>query len=323
MEKTKQLLFITPNHLGFYEVLIEALEQFSDYTVTLMLLKDEHHRDYKYKHFGEKVLNFFMKTFMNKNLKKREIHKKQKQIINSHKQYDMLFVIRPDMLDKEITKLAIKKSKKSVTYYWDSFEKIKGQKETIKYYNQAYTFDSNDAEKYNLKEFNNFYYRTEKKSNPEFAVHYIGTLDDRYNDLKYILNYLKSKDLKVGANLFTINEKLKFEKENEEIKFLDEIIPFNKVYKLTENTEIILDLKHKNQIGLSFRVFDAIGMKKKLITTNENIKKFDFYNANNIFIWNNDTTYIPDSFFQTPYEELSISIYEKYSLKNWIKTIFE
>jgi len=323
MNKSKNLLFITPNHLGFYEVLLEGIKKYTDYNVTLLLLTDEHHRDYKYKHFGEKILNFFLKTFFNENLKKKEIHKKQKKVINTLKTYDLLFVLRPDMLDKKITKLATKKSKHSMTYYWDSFEKIKGQKETIKYYNTCYTFDSEDAKKYNIKEFYNFYYQSETILNPEYKVHYIGTYDNRYNQLIKILDYLQSKKIKSGANLFTIFDDIKKEKTTNQITFLDKIIPFKEVYKILQNTEIILDLKHENQKGLSFRVFDAIGMRKKLITTNENVKNFDFYNPNNIFVWEKNTFEIPNSFFETPYEDLPLPTYEKYSLKNWINTIIK
>ena len=61
----------------------------------------------------------------------------------------------------------------------------------------------------------------------------------------------------------------------------------------------------------------------KLITTNKDIKNYDFYNPNNIFVWDENTKEIPDSFFELQYQELPKEIFEKYSLKTWIKTVFE
>ena len=43
--------------------------------------------------------------------------------------------------------------------------------------------------------------------------------------------------------------------------------------------------------------------------------KILFYNPNNIFVWDKNSKEILSSFFDSPYEELEKSIYEKYSLK--------
>ena len=62
--------------------------------------------------------------------------------------------------------------------------------------------------------------------------------------------------------------------------------------------------------------------RKKLITTNTDIVNYDFYNPNNIFVWTEDCKDIPDAFFETDYEELPEEIFKKYSLENWLNTIF-
>jgi len=62
-------------------------------------------------------------------------------------------------------------------------------------------------------------------------------------------------------------------------------------------------------------------LEKKLITTNKDIVNYDFYNPNNIFVWDNIKTEIPNDFLTTPYQPLSIPIFEKYSIKKWVKTI--
>ena len=71
------------------------------------------------------------------------------------------------------------------------------------------------------------------------------------------------------------------------------------------------------------RTIEMIGMNKKIITTNENIKEYDFYNSNNILLLNKDLSNLEKSFFETDYQELSSEIYQKYTLENWVKNIFD
>ena len=50
-----------------------------------------------------------------------------------------------------------------------------------------------------------------------------------------------------------------------------------------QKSKVILDINHPYQRGLTLRTFEALGAKK-IITTNQEIKKFPFYNENNVFV---------------------------------------
>ena len=90
------------------------------------------------------------------------------------------------------------------------------------------------------------------------------------------------------------------------------------ISKIVDESRIILDVQHPKQTGLTMRTIEMVGMNKKLITTNESIKKYDFYNTNNIAVVNRKNVEISAEFLNAPYEPLSPELYEKYSLKNWI-----
>jgi hypothetical protein len=65
-------------------------------------------------------------------------------------------------------------------------------------------------------------------------------------------------------------------------------------------------------------------MQKKIITTNKSISEYDFYNPNNILILDeNSEIDINLDFFKTPYQALSDAIYYKYTIENWVKTVFK
>ncbi|QYS88750.1 hypothetical protein [Flavobacterium davisii] len=99
------------------------------------------------------------------NLKKKYfIHNRITRQINQHKNYDLIFVNRPDILDEKHISLLHKKSNNVIALYWDSIDKIPASKKTIPLFKKHMSFDKEDCLKYNLKFITNFYFDTEKKN---------------------------------------------------------------------------------------------------------------------------------------------------------------
>lgn len=315
----KRLLYIAPDHYSFYKVILDGFIKFSGYDV--QFIYSNRATDFKYKNFGQRVYNFFLKTFTNRNLKKDFKLKYFESKLNEYENYDILFISRPDIFsEKELNKI-IAKCNKSIVYYWDSLDKIKGQYETIKYFDKTYSFDKLDCEKYNLIKVHNFFHVSDDSTEPEYDVFFIGTYDKRYDYLVKILEQIDRQNLKVHSILFTYDKSVPKKIKHKNISFINKIVPFDKAYLYSQNTKIVLDIQHDTQVGLSFRPYEAMGLKKKLITTNPYIKEYDFYNPNNIFIWDKNTTEIPKSFLETPYQDIDEEIYNKYKLENWVKLI--
>ena len=63
-----------------------------------------------------------------------------------------------------------------------------------------------------------------------------------------------------------------------------------------------------------------MALSKKIITNNANVKNYPFYSESNIFILNDKP--LDTLFFEQEYEPIDSNIYEKYTLKNWVKTVF-
>ena len=83
-----------------------------------------------------------------------------------------------------------------------------------------------------------------------------------------------------------------------------------------------LDVPYSPQQGLTTRSFEALGCKTKIITTNKNIVKYDFYNEANICIVDYDSPFVDINWIQKPYKEYSASILQKYTLEKWLEDIF-
>lgn len=97
-----------------------------------------------------------------------------------------------------------------------------------------------------------------------------------------------------------------------------------KTCEIFSMSKCIMDINNPKQNGLSFRPFHAMSMHTKVITTNEDIVNYDFYNPDNIYIMDFDNPILPPKeFFDSPYKELPAEIFEKYSLKSWCKRLEE
>ena len=84
----------------------------------------------------------------------------------------------------------------------------------------------------------------------------------------------------------------------------------------------ILDSPQAGQTGLTIRALEALGAKKKLITSNEDIVNYDFYRPENIYVYKGTFDY-SDPFFTKPYREIPSEIYKKYSIRNCLETILD
>ena len=312
-----KILFLCPDYFGIHKIIEREIKANMNCELKVIIFKD-----YKYKNAFQKIKNFFSKLFLSKNLKKIWSSKQQLISIDDAEYFDYLFVICPDfLLDKEL-KYITNKAKKSIVYYWDSFDNILGYKRTINFFDKKFSFEPKDVQKYNMSLLTNFYYNTERNEMPTNDLYFIGTFDKRIHKIMKVVSVISKYNINIQIFLISGNKKNINKYQTKNIKFLENPISFKENEKLYNDSKIILDIQKPIQKGLTFRVFEAIGKGKKLITTNADIVNYDFYNSNNIFIFTDETKEIPLSFFLNEYQKLPIHIYEKYSVKNWIKTIF-
>ena len=72
-----------------------------------------------------------------------------------------------------------------------------------------------------------------------------------------------------------------FDKDFRELKKKNiitlEKISSEEVSNIYGKSKIIIDIQHPLQSGLTMRTIEVLGLKKKMITTNEGIKKYSFY----------------------------------------------
>ncbi|MCI4442864.1 MAG: hypothetical protein JHC39_05095 [Lentimicrobium sp.] len=313
-----RVTLISFDNWGFNKHIADALER-KGYVVNHI---DFHLFVYKYPDFYTKIYNFILKNVLKKNLKNiyygKEIIKKLQQI--GEKQ-DLVLTIKGDFIDPKYLKEIKKYTQKSIGYFNDNSVRCPKIIKAIPCFDEVFSFEKEDCKKYNLNFLTNWIYveaPTKTTTNFEYEIFNISTKDKRLPILFKISKNLK--DLKIDYKFLVLDKQKPTTKDG--IEFFANKISLEEVSILIAKSKTLLDINRKGQKGLTFRVFESLGLKKKLITTNSDIVNYDFYNPNNILLVDENNPIIPLSFFESAYVDIPESIYRKYSLDGWINQVF-
>jgi len=251
--------------------------------------------------------------------------------------YDYVLFIKCDMPTKRVLATYKRqfKNAKFCLHMWDSIRNIPYVENKFQYFDFISSFDRNDCKKYEDIHFRPLYYcdeyKREVKSKDEydFDLCFIGTIhSDRWRILKELKKQAKEQGLRVyyfpylqSRFIYMFYKLTKPEFGNADIKeFRFDKISSEKTAEMVEKSRVIIDIQHPKQTGLTIRTIEMIGMNKKLITTNADIRKYDFYNPKNIQVIDRKHPLLSGE-FRLPYEPLNTGIYDRYSLESWIYEI--
>lgn len=317
----KKVLFVAESHFGLYKIFEKGIQN-AGLEVTTVPIQYEEFK--KYKNLKQRIHNFYAKKFLKKNLKDYFRSAGLLDSIPKKARYDYVFIICPEILHQDHLKYLKSISKKMIVYFWDGFDHFPKYEATVPFFDECYSFDPIDVKKYNLNFITNFYFVENRNTEPKTDLFFLSSYDSRYPLVEKIVSLLEKQNKKILVYQYIRNpETTVVPHKNKSIQYIDQYISIEDAAKLTQESRIVLDIHKSIQHGLSFRVFEAMGLGKKLITTNKDIVNYDFYNPNNIFIWEEDTEAIPEDFLNTPYAELPEDIYRKYSRESWIKKVFD
>lgn len=221
-------------------------------------------------------------------------------------------------------------------YQWDSQTNFPYIRQVQKYFEKRYSFDRSDVEKTPGLQFLPLFYARNyeeigkgKKESYKYDFCFVGTAHPKkYRFIKqmseklmpvyprqYIYFFLPSRIVFFYRKLH--DPELRRAHINEFHYLPLKWAEMEEVYK---ESRCVLDSAQAGQIGLTIRVLEALGSKKKLITTNEDVVNYNFYRPENIYVYKDDLD-LDNVFFKEEYKEIDLSIYEKYSLRSWLAEI--
>jgi len=164
---------------------------------------------------------------------------------------------------------------------------------------EIYTFDESDASNYNisfLEQYLPITYdeRRDKANSNEKVAYFIGLEKGREGILNELSFNLKKENVICNFNIIRKSITRRLLGKSDGISYkenIDNVI----------SSDFLVEINSKDQQGLTLRALEAVYYKKKLITNNINIRNFNFYNPDNIYILD-DNLKVPKCFLLSEYD---------------------
>lgn len=88
-----------------------------------------------------------------------------------------------------------------------------------------------------------------------------------------------------------------------------------------KKSKAILEVSYTGQEGPSQRLFEAVFLKRKLITDYHSIVESELYHPQNVFVLGEDNVLELPAFLESPFVEYDASLLQKYMFDNWVSEV--
>ena len=222
------------------------------------------------------------------------------------------------------------KNAKIVYWLWNSVENINSDScntvEEIKklvilqkkYNYSIYSFDKLDCKKYKFK-YNNQVLKIYgiKDKEKKYDTFFCGRDKSRMNIL--IELYKQLSKINLNNKFLVYPDKDKEYSLLEQNFLMEKGINYEQILKYIDESKCIIDIIQEFQGTLTWRPLEAMFYRKKLITNFKDIKEYDFYKKDNIFIIGEDDPSNIKNFVNTGYVDIPQNIIKKYTIDGWIE----
>lgn len=308
----KKILFVSSNYFGYYKHIISALQVQG---ASVDWYSDIDTRIYY------RVLSSFKNSISAAN---EGYYDKIKLRLSNY--YDIILIIKGDVVPFDFLDFLKDRFKNAqfILYLWDDVEVSSTTKNKFHYFDRILSYNILDCQKYNLILRPVFYAPVSGISKTKTVdVSIIGS----YNSIRG--NFIKRfRELNSNIELYShyyinpltfITNKLKWSTINE-FKFYK--LPYNKMMELVACSKACLDVPHSGQQGLTTRSVEALPFDTKIITTNPNIKLYDYYSPINHYIVDLNNPVVEVEWLEEPFYKIDEDIIKKYTIESWICDVF-
>lgn len=340
----KKVLLIAPDWMGLHEDIIDGLRQ----------------KGYDVDFIAEKRYSYdpFYSLSRRKTVKKevvflREIELYWKELLSSEQYdstYDVLFVIDGQALHPCVFEILKKRNPNifSVNYLFDRIEGVYAFDRNFQFFDRIFTFDPHDAELFSIPLLQIYWVESETIGRGYDLFGYGAFSHYRFKVFKSVEDIIKGTTKNYLIALY--NKRIAHSLLNDFKNVLrpimgltkgvtrkqlgtglitDKTIPTDEFRKIIASSIVILDTSAPYQEGLTARFMWALGLGKKIITTNSVVNKYDFYSPGQVLMISPDSIKTKEQeivdFLNSNYEINSSQrqIINQFRIDNWLHTIIE
>ncbi len=345
----QRVLFISPTWMDIYKDIMGELEK-QGYEVDF--IADKSFQEDPYNVRGKKIKSFF--KFQREKFFQR-IDNYWNEILETPQynyKYDYLFVVDGQSVRPALFSIIKGRNQKvkCINYLFDTTKGVYEFNRYFQYYDKVFTFDLEESKKFNVNFLPIYWVETVSLKDFEYDLFGLGRYSHSRYELFDFLNKISQQECLKSYIKLQIDAQPNFQlyKIRYAIRKLvglasNRIPPKAYLSELCTNTKLspkefrqyicksrcVIDTNPLHQDGLTARFMWALGAGAKIITTNQSVKKYEFYSPKQIFVvssvagLNNDNQKL-GSFIKSDYtmpDEIK-GVVLKYRIDNWIKHMF-
>ena len=314
------ILLLTPDYMGLYKPIEQTLIQ-KGHNVFVLFDGDLPHTPFfRNKPWPKQILKHIW--FHVSCLSLRYWKKKINETHLMDEFFDLFICINGCCVTKYFISFLKKNNPKikMVMYLWDTI-KFYNYESIVYYFDMVPSFDYEDALKCNwifLPFYWVPYYQSKKKRH--YLISTIGANHDgRLEIVSQIAKQLDRLHIDYYFGIFIGKSVVKNVNYGNNLHLLRKVVSTEDTLRLISESDCILDTDRPTQTGTTPRLIWALAMGKKIITTNTNIVKMPFFNAQQIAVISRDNP-IVDMKFCTHYNSnfAPNSFIESLRIDKWV-----
>lgn len=327
----KRVLFISPSFFGYEHEIVSQLESMG----AIVQYYDE-------RPFSSSLAKICNRVNFKFFIKKTIQHHYEKILkAAADDAFDYFFVISPETMTANFVERlkVINPNIKTLLYMWDSIAN-KDAEGVLHLFDKVFTFDRNDKKLFPNVNFLPLFYSKlfsrdsgggQVNNHFKYEACFIGSAhSDRAKVVKKIAREFERRGLETfvflycpGQLYFWLRKIFTNEYAGMSVKeFSFTSLSKKEIQNVLDSSNIVIDIEHPSQNGLTMRTIEMLGYGKKLITTNSDVVNYDFYDPNNIAVVDRNTPVLTDMFIQSVYRAPVNSVVLSYSLRAWLEKIF-
>ena len=218
-------------------------------------------------------------------------------------------------------------------YLWDSFINCQRFSACIDMFDEIYSFEPTDCEKYGLH-FRPLFYNKEyagvlpePNSGFEYDACFIGSVHQpsKFEAVLGICSGLEQMEMNVYKHFYMPSRSVQALRKMtrpayRSVSFTGDSLSPEMVASIYERSKAVIDSPQSGQTGLTMRTLEVLGSRRKLITTNRDIVNYDFYDPSNVFVSIGGS--VPSiSFFEGNFIPFTEDVAERYSIRRFCKVL--
>lgn len=234
---------------------------------------------------------------------------------------------------QQVLRLRAATSASFSAYLWDSVANCPRLSQSIDLFDRVLSFDPTDCEQHGFELrplfFSNEYRNIppEPKDGFRWDACFIGSVHQpsKFETISAICDSLNDCGVRVYTHYYmpsysSVLLRKAFHSAYRGQSFKHEALSRVQIADCYAHSIAIVDSPQHQQHGLTMRTIEAVGSRRKILTTNSEVVKYDFASKDMVLIWDGSPETAIE-FINRPFNFLSQEVYEQYTISAFVNTL--